>query len=114
MSGLLCRVFLSGPNPEVRRKLGGLENSEGNHFHPRSSSLLIQEPGSTSGQGSMSESQVYQAWITFFSTCVVNVFMLRYSLIGLLLSDIVFLAAYFCIFGFSLEFQLLAFSLRLQ
>ncbi|KAE9457066.1 hypothetical protein C3L33_11023, partial [Rhododendron williamsianum] len=57
VSGLLCRVFLSGPNPEVRRKLGGLENSEGNHFHPRSSSLLIQEPGSTSGQGSMSESQ---------------------------------------------------------
>ncbi|KAF7141707.1 hypothetical protein RHSIM_Rhsim06G0036400 [Rhododendron simsii] len=57
VSGLLCRVFLSGPNPEVQRKLGSLENSEGNRFHPRSSSLLIQEPGSTTGQGSMSESQ---------------------------------------------------------
>ncbi|XP_058220880.1 NAC domain-containing protein 4-like [Rhododendron vialii] len=57
VSGLLCRVFLSGPNPEVRRKLGGLENSEGNRLHPRSSSLLIQEPGSTTGQGSTSESQ---------------------------------------------------------
>ncbi|KAI8549726.1 hypothetical protein RHMOL_Rhmol06G0047700 [Rhododendron molle] len=57
VSGLLCRVFLNGPNPEVRHKLGGLENSEGNRFHPRSSSLLIQEPGGTTGQGSMSESQ---------------------------------------------------------
>ncbi|KAG5543260.1 hypothetical protein RHGRI_016112 [Rhododendron griersonianum] len=73
VSGLLCRVFLSGPNPEVRRKLGGLENSEGNHFHPRSSSLLIQEPGSTSGQGSMSESQLRVPTFSFFIEIAISV-----------------------------------------
>lgn len=57
VSGVLCRVFHSSPNPEMLHKMRGLENSGRNHFHPSSSGLVIQEPGSATGRGSMIESQ---------------------------------------------------------